>query len=278
MGGSSSKSSSRINMSQAASMITDTIMNCKSNSVIVQELNITGDYNVVSNAKQVQAFQLSSNCIQDMKNDVEFQQKVAQAVAQSAEAQGSAVLSALGASRADQESVIQNDIKQLFQSNTMQDIVNTVNSTQGINVVGNHNIIKNFSQEQVATMVFDNVQTALNKMKSAQDMDAKLDGKASAKTTNPLSEIINSVFGGLQGLVKYWVFFAIAALLIIAFLFRNQAAALVCLFGVCDDDDKKSDTNKQSNNDANTKITKQFAEKKPSEMENNPTAEKTTTV
>lgn len=211
-GGSSSTAKTNIATSSVVDAVARNIMNCGSNSVITQTFAITGDYNVVKDTKQVQNIKLSSDCSQDSKNIADLQQAVSNAIKQSAEAQNVSVLGALGSADSDTNTVISNDVRQHITQENIQNIVNNSNAKQEIIISGNHNIVDNFSQEQTYEIVYQNAQQVVNQMKTVQTIENAVDQESKATQTNPVSDIIDSVFGGLQGFGILWVIVAVAVI------------------------------------------------------------------
>jgi hypothetical protein len=250
-GGSSSSVTNVIDTSVAVKTLTNAIMSCRGNSNITQMLNISGDNNTISGVRQLNAFKLSSTCNQEIKDNKQIQQDIANQLTAAAEAKGSGILSALGGSKSDVNTKIFSDISTMLESNTVNNIVNNVNQLQGINISGNNNIVKDFTQQMTSELVFSSVQTAINNLDAVQRLNTASNSQSTAVTTNPISDVIDSVFNGLSGLLKYWVILVIVVVLILAILFRNQIKDIFCIiFPICSDDEKKhkNKKNKSTNN------------------------------
>jgi len=245
-GGSSSRITNIVDTSIASKILTNSIMSCKGNSNVSQILNISGSGNVISGIKQVNAFKLSSTCNQDIKDNKQLQQDLANQLSSAAEAKGSGITSAIGASSTDVFNKIKTDISSMLESNTITSIVNNVNQLQGIDISGNNNIVKDFTQQMTSDLVFSSVQSALNNLSSIQSANNALQNTATAITTNPISDLIDSVFNGLQGLMKYWVILILGVLLIMVIIFRDQVKTVFCLVvPICSSSDEPK--NKNSN-------------------------------
>jgi hypothetical protein len=240
-GGSKSSVSNIFDTRVAVQTLTNAIMNCKGNASISQILNISGSGNVISGVKQMNAFKLSSTCDQQIKDNKDLQQQLTNEIIASAEAKGSGILSALGGSNSNIFNRIKSDISTMLESNTVNNIVNNVNQLQGIDISGNNNIVKDFTQQMTSELVFSAVQSAINNLSSVQTLTAASNSTAVAVTTNPISDVIDSVFDGLQGLLKYWVILVIVVLLILSMIFREQIKNMFCIFlpDLCDEE--KSD-------------------------------------
>jgi hypothetical protein len=256
--GSSSSVTNIVDTSIASKILTNSIMSCKGNSNVSQILNISGIGNVISGVKQANAFKLSSTCNQDIKDNKQLQQELSNQLASAAEAKGSGITSAIGASNSDVYNKISTDISSMLENNTIANIVNNVNQLQGIDISGNNNIVKDFNQQMTSELVFSSVQNALNNLSSIQAANNALQSTATAITTNPISDLIDSVFNGLQGLMKYWVVLVLGILLIIGIMFRDQIKTIFCLaIPICSSNDETENKNKNIKlNHANIKKVK----------------------
>lgn len=240
-GGSKSSVSNVIDTNVAVKTLTNAIMNCKGNTNVSQILNVSGSGNIISGIKQLNAFKLSSTCDQQIKDNKDLQQQITNDIIASAEAKGSGILSALGASDSDIFNRIHSDISTLLDSNTVNNIVNNVNQLQGIDISGNNNIVKDFTQQMTSELVYSSVQNAINNLSSIQTLSTSTKSESTAITTNPISDVIDSVFNGIQGLLKYWVILVIVVLLILSIVFREQIKDIFCIAFpfVCKGDKKK---------------------------------------
>jgi hypothetical protein len=247
--GPSSRLTNLVDTKVASKILTNVIMSCKGNSNVSQILNISGSGNTITGVKQLNAFKLSSTCNQDIKDNKQLQQDLTNNLVAAAEAKGSGIVSAIGASQSDVFNKINNDISSMLESNTITNIVNNVNQLQGIDISGNNNIVKDFTQQMTSELVFSAVQNALNNLSSIQTLNTAIQSSSKAVTTNPISDLIDSVFNGLQGFMQYWVILVLGVLLIIAIMFRDQVKTVFCLaFPICssNDDAKNKNTKPQA--------------------------------
>jgi len=240
MGGSSSKATTNVKTKLAVDLVAQNIMNCTSNSVVKQRFVIVGDYNIVKNVKQVQNIKLSVKCAQNNKNIADLQQSVANAIKQAAHSQSVSVLGALGKSSADVDLTIDNEVKQTINQQNIINIINKSNAEQEFIIRGDNNIVDNFSQEQTMSIVYKNVQQVINQMKSVQVIENAASQKSKSKQTNFISDIISSVFSGLQGLVLLWV------ILIVAVLYLLGPQIMQIMFGAEDPEVAKARIEQQT--------------------------------
>jgi hypothetical protein len=256
--GSKARSSTNIDVSAAVSAITNTIMNCNGNGNVMQTIRISGDDNLISGVTQRQVFKISSECGQNIAKNSHLQQQVASDLVNSAMATGSGITSALGGSKSEIETRIRTDVEQMFTDNTITNIINSVNAGQEIDISGNRNIIKNSNQDQTTESISKGIQKAINSLSSIQDITTTTSSNATAVTTNPISDVVDSVFKGFAGLMQYWVIIILGLALIGGIMFRQQVIAAFCMFvPVCsddsnekkDEDDKDDDENEDSEDD-----------------------------
>lgn len=210
--GSSAKSTATIDTSLAVNALARNVMSCASTNMVSQTFVVSGSNNIVQNTKQVQALQFNSSCAQSTQNIAELQQTITNAIQQAANAQSTAVLSVLGGSRSDVDTKISNDVKQNITQETIQNIVHTSAAQQSIIISGNNNIINNFDQSQTLSIVLNNCQNVINNLRSVQDINNALNSNSTATTTNPISEIVDSVFSGITSFGWMWVIIIVVAI------------------------------------------------------------------
>jgi hypothetical protein len=225
MGGSQSKTTADIFTSAAASVMQETMMSCSGNGSLQQRIIVSGDYNVVEGVHQTATMKLSVQCAQKAKNIADLQQSVSNAIAQSSQSQSVSVLGALGKSSSETNTAIHNDVKTAITQKSIAKLVGDVNATQELIVSGNHNIVENISQNLTAQLLLKNSQKILNKMKSVQKLDTELKQKSLATQTNFISDIIDSIFKGINGMM------IIYAILIIGVAYMLGPAIIGAIFG-----------------------------------------------
>ena len=203
-------------------------MNCRANGVVTQNITVSGNYNTVSGVRQVQIFKLSNDCSQDIKNDLDFRTSVEEALKQDAEAMSPGLIGAIGGTNAFVTAQMKKELETFFSDTNISNIISEVDSRQIINVSGSNNVVTNINQEQTAEILQQSLQKSLMELKSIQDLKTKMDQRAKALTKNPISEVIDSVFSGLQGLLKYWALIILGVLFIGVFFFRAQIMAVAC--------------------------------------------------
>jgi hypothetical protein len=231
MGGASSSTNVSVATSAAVNAMAKSIMNCQSNSVITQTFTVSGDYNVLTNIKQVQYLKLSSSCAQNAQNVSDIQQAVSAALQSAASSQSEALLGVLGSSSSDVNQNIHNDVTQNITQETVMNVINQTNAQQAVVISGNHNIIDKFEQSQTQDILFNNCQTVLNQLKSTQAIENAAAGSATAVQKNPISEIVDSVFGGLASFGWMWVIIIVVGLIVGGYILLKGGPISAILHG-----------------------------------------------
>jgi type IV secretory pathway VirB2 component (pilin) len=212
--GASAETTTTIISKNAVEAMVSNIMSCRSNSFTSQRFVLSGSYNTVTGYRMVQAMKLSTECAQDAKSVADIQQSVSSALKQAAESQNVSVLGALGSSKAEVNNRIENEVSAKITQQTVLDIVNTTNQEQTAIISGNNNIIDNFSMEQTSEVLANNCQKVLNQLSAVQAIANAAEGNTKATQTNPISDILNSIFSGLTGLGILWVIIIVVAIIV----------------------------------------------------------------
>jgi mannose/fructose/N-acetylgalactosamine-specific phosphotransferase system component IID len=229
-GGSSSSNTTSIATKASVEALAQNIMNCKGNTLVVQRFIVSGSYNVINNFKQVQNLKLSSSCTQDAKSMADLQQSVAAAIQQAASSQSVSVLGALGKSSSEVNLTIENEVRQKITQQTIQDIVNNTNAIQESIISGDHNIVSNFEQSQTMELLMNNCQSAISQLTSVQTVDTAAKQSSTATQTNFVSDIVSSIFSGLQGLGILWVIIIVVAMAVGGYIIV-KGGPLAAFFG-----------------------------------------------
>ena len=195
MGGGGSKSSS--SASQATSIISDVITtNVTNHSTVVQQeqyIRIGGDYNVVSGVVMNQGYEIniseatSSDQIANMQTDITAQ------LQQAAASESTALLDALSSTDASINADIETEIRSLINTENITNIVVQVNQSQGIDVTGSHNIVRNISFHQFGSIIDENVRNLTQSSSLITTMDTVMAQTAAAKSTNPLNVFVDAI-------------------------------------------------------------------------------------
>jgi len=202
-GGSKSTTTNSMVTSTAVSAISNNIMSCSGNQMMVQNFVLSGNGNSLSNIKQIQSLKLSTQCAQSAQNITSLQQEVTSALTAAASVNTQAVLSALSASsESDVNTKIENDVKQNITQNTIMKIINDTNLQQNMIISGNANVINNFTQEQTTDILNKNIQNALNTMESVQKISSTTKATSTNTQSNPLDDMLKTAFKGVNDLAN----------------------------------------------------------------------------
>ena len=228
-GESTSSTTNQVDLSSASTIIVDNIMNCKGNSTVSQTIDLSGSYMEIDNFQQKQAYKLDTQCTQKLENNMNLIKKVANAIAASAEANAPGIVSMLTTSGSNVRNTINQQVKDYFESKAITNIVTTVNAIQGLNISGHHIILKNTTQDQAADLLQKGIQDSLNKLSVVQDINNGLKGDSKSTITNPISDIINSVFGGMANMGMIFGVVAVIIVIVIVAFFKEP---IMAFFGV----------------------------------------------
>ncbi len=226
-GGSKSKNKLQAFTSDVLKSINVASQKSALNSTASGIIKIKGNNNKV---KAIQDQKININFTgSQINNSVEdIRKTLSNGFKQAAKSKGSGVLSALGASESNVETVIENRVKQEFTKKNLQELVTSINSSLELDIEGDNNEVDSI-QNQAKEIKTGLVQNNIMNMKIAQDISNVADTTAEAITTNPISEIIDSVFGGIAkiySMVMLGFIVFIIFILILAKMFGKQLLRL----------------------------------------------------
>jgi hypothetical protein len=220
-GGSSSMSNVNNVTSSVTNAMAQAIMNCSGNTMTEQKFVLSGSYNAISNFKMVQAMSLSATCANSAENLASVQSAVTAAVTAAANAQAVAGIGSLTKSSSSTNINIHNDVTQNITSQTLTNVINTVNAVQSAVISGDNNIVSNFSEEQTLTIIQNACQSVISKMDSVQQIASSADAAATSTQTDPIASlftgiagVIDAGFSGATGMM--WVYALVFIAIIIA--------------------------------------------------------------
>jgi len=192
-GGSSAKSSA----TQATNIISEVVTTnlTKHHTIVQQEqyIRVSGNYNIVSDVVMNQAYEINiseattNNQIASMQSDITSQ------LQQAASSASVAMLDALGGSQSEIDVEIENEIKSMITTENITDIAVNVNQSQGIDISGSHNIVKNITFKQFGKIIDENVRNQTQRSTLITTMDTVMSQEATATTENPLDAFTNMI-------------------------------------------------------------------------------------
>lgn len=211
-------------------MLTSSTMNCQSTTLQAQRFVISGNFNTVTNSKMVQAIKLSTDCFNKAEALADIKNKLISAIDQQTQAQNVAVLGAANVSNTRSRVSIANEVQQKITSTSLTNMISSAQNEQTFIISGNNNIVDKFSMEQTMDLLNKAAGQLLSTLDSVQDIETKAKMETSSIVSNPISEILDSIFGGLQGFAFIWVILAIAIIAGFVYLVSN-GLFLGSLFG-----------------------------------------------
>lgn len=214
MGGGGSKSN--VTQEAVTNLLQDVIIKNMQNASVTSNLSqdvIINNSGELSDVTIRQGATFKSEIFQSAQNMVELQTALKNALEGAASATGSGVFSALGGSNSNLTQRIVNDIQTNVNMQTLQDVSTTINQVQNVNILNTTTgKIKGLRIDQANEMYRGAAQQITAKFTSLNDISNGAQGKSTAVTTNPISDIIDSVFSGLTG---FWIIFAIVVIVIV---------------------------------------------------------------
>lgn len=217
MGGSSSKAKSEILTETITNVITQDIMNCSTMVTQQQSIDISGSGNVLDGVSMKQGFKINIACFQNSNRKQDLDTAIANAVTQQAESEGVALVGILGSSKSE----VYNNIKNISRTEiSMQSLVNcasAINNSQGINISGSYNLVKNISLEQFGEMIQNCVQKIVSNTSIVNAVKNATDQRTDAVTKGPLdfiAEIFTSPTAIIAAVVVLIVIIVIAYLVL----------------------------------------------------------------
>ncbi len=220
MGGTQSSASQTAITKIANNAATNTIMNCTSTASQEQMMTITtsGWLSVGGGASQTQGTAVNMSCVMNTSTQNQIASSVAAAVGQYASAQGPGVLAALGASSSNVSSMIQNDITTNITTNTQQEMTNNLSQKQSMNVNSSTGISigVNYTQAQTASIIASALMQTTAYNSALTKVAMAVDQKSTAVTTNPISDVIDSIGKAISSIISTpFLIMGIAAIVII---------------------------------------------------------------
>lgn len=199
-------SKSTVKQTAINKMLTDVMVNNMQNASSIMEVNQNVDIvnegsGTIEDVKITQATVFDSKIFQSSENVIKLQNELKSAIDGQASASGSGVFSALGGSDANLIQELRNEVTQKINTQTMQDMSTNINQNQNVRLLNKKDgTIRGIDVSQTQEVFRQAAQDTIAKFDSVTKMDNLASGQADAVTTNPISEIIDSVFSGLTGI------------------------------------------------------------------------------
>lgn len=193
MGGTQSKTTAELLTEACVNASMDSIMKCANSatqSQLISLNNIKGDV-TISGTSFTQGASINMQCLMDSKKQAEISNAVSNAIVQSADSQGQAVLSALGNTKAEATSNITNKLTTNISSNTSIEVTNNISQNQAISAanIGGSVVIKDVQMNQSASIVAKALMQSTAYSSVINESATKMDQTSKSKETTIFSEI-----------------------------------------------------------------------------------------
>jgi hypothetical protein len=198
MGGTSSKSIANDLTNLCTKVVADSLLTCTgiaTQSQILSYTQIKGNLNV-QNINLSQGTSVDLKCVMDAVKQSDIASKVAESLAQAAEAKGEAVLSAFGSTKSAAISNLTTQIQNNISANTTADLETVLSQNQElyVNNVDGNVVMTNVTMSQSATEVASalmHTQTYSTVINATADTIYQ---KTSSQETNPIADIVSAMF------------------------------------------------------------------------------------
>ena len=214
MGGTQSKTTSEILTEIAINVTQENIARCiqaATQDQLIEVHRVAGDV-TISGTTMEQGMSVDMQCTMSSEMQSDLQAKIAAAVSQYANAEGIALLSALGST----EATVENDIAGIFDAHVrqtnLQEAVQQSMQKQGVIVtdVGGNAVIRNVSMKQTMEVMAKAIITSSGYTSAIADISNKIDQSAKAKETGPL----DSLFKMIGNITTGWFIMIIGIVLV----------------------------------------------------------------
>jgi hypothetical protein len=220
MGPTSSKTKSDIFMEAVNNTVISAVMNCSTSSTMGQSITVNGKYAQANNNNLTQTLSDVSTC--QLTNDFigKFQTQMEAGIKQAAEAASSGILGVLNTTTSDTDTTIRSSVRNSVTNESVSNIIKTIVAAQSITVNDEGGQSNNNTLTQANNSIMNAVSSLSNSISAVTTIKDALDQSASAKTTNPISEIIDSAANFFSGPIK-WIVLAVVAVIVGIVVFFN---------------------------------------------------------
>lgn len=192
---------------------------------IIEASNVAGDF-ILDGATLSQGVSINMDCLLRSDTQAKIQSEISTQIAQYADSQGQAMLSALGKTSAEAAA----NIKTLFSSSVKLDTLNEsitkslqVQTIRGVNIGGDM-IVKNVTMSQTADVVAKALIQSSSYAEVINTVAQAIDQKSSAKEESPLQGLFDMISGGMWLVIGLVVAAAVVVVVFIRYFFNSGAA------------------------------------------------------
>ncbi len=227
MGGTSSKTTSETITDIITNVAVKDMQQCASFIAQDQIITVSGNGNIVSDVRMVQAATINMECYQKSRNIIDIQNAIVNSLNQAAASKASGFPTLDSGTKSATYSKIINNIRNDITMEMIQNCVATINQKQAIYISGNRNITMNVAMEQTASQLKNCLAERIMQTSVGTEIQNLVKQEAASETKSPFS-FITDIFGGMMNTI---ILIVGAIVLIIVFAIVGPS------FGDSDDDD-----------------------------------------
>lgn len=224
MGGSSSKSVVNQVAEQISNIAISTVQDCVVTSTQNQNIQIgnTG-LTLGGTISAKQQTDVSSQCFNDVKKQVDLQNKIIQAISQAVSAQNVALLGSFGSTSSDATTNLTNIIRNNVTMSNIQKSYTAIKQTQTVGITNSGVMIgTNIDLSQGAQIFAAATLQEVDKAGVFNQIQSHIDQQSSSSVTGPLN-IFGNLFGSMSSYV--WIFILFIICIVAGFFIWNKFVA-----------------------------------------------------
>lgn len=224
MGGSSSKTIINQLSEVISNIAMETVQDCLVTADQSQVINVNNSgWSIFGNYTLKQSTEVASQCFSDVKKQVDLQNKIIAAIAQTSTAQGTGILSAFGSSSSYAETNLTSIIRNNVTMSNIQKNYNIIKQTQTANINNaGFSLSTNVNLTQGADVFAVSTLQEIDKAGIFNTISTHIDQESTAKTDSPFN-LFGNLFGDLGTGLKY-LFVFIVVVVIGMMLYKMKAS------------------------------------------------------
>lgn len=215
MGGSSSKAITEIVNESITNSVFTASNKCLTTMSSEQLISIVGNNNIVRNVDFSLTATLKQDCGQNIELITKIQNSIASAIVATAEASGTGITSALGASSSEIDTRVRNVVQNNLTTEVLNEIVLNTNDMQKIIIQGSNNIIDGASFKTLRDTFSSASQTVAQKIATELTTSTDSTSKAEAKTAGIFDFAVDALRVATSGVVGSYLITAIVAIVVV---------------------------------------------------------------
>jgi hypothetical protein len=248
MGGSQAKTAINNLNTQITNIATSVIQQCVVNTGQTQTVSSNNSgFQLGSTLSVTQTTSVSSSCFSNASIQTNLQNQITSAIQQTANANGVALLGAVGASQTNASTYIQNTITNNVTMKNIQQNYNTIMQTQSVTINNSgQQLFSTVDITQGATVFANATLQAVSNTGILNALSNSIAQQSTATTSNPLdfiANIVGSVATAISSSLAYVVIFVIAVIAGIGYLLLGGASSVGSAVSSDGDDQQPQDEN-----------------------------------